>query len=343
MKWLGYKQVPVSSVVLPGDVGGRMSLPRVVELARDIKELGEEPISAPTIQAGTKKLIAGRDRMAATLINKSKQVWVHIADATEQEAGDLEVSENLYRRVDNRDELIARRVRKVVECVALTRRAGGTFVSPQTAKAAARKKVAAEAGVSTAAVRKAEQRDAASKAAKKETGAGAGAGEAPSAPVDTCPIETLGAEIAPRFVGHVGAVMDVIEEAESLLRRLQKIVTGLREHRFPVARQQRLEEDAKSLAAAIRLARPAMVCPWCKDTRDRGDRGEDCYPCDGRGYIVAEQVPTVPKEFLAPGVVAKNGRAVATSKRKATLRIQDADGNPIDVTKDDPESEEIPF
>lgn len=322
MKWLGYRQFAVARLKLPGDIRARMEKPHVIELAADIRELGGDPMNAPVFRDNG-DLVAGRDRMAATLLNKAKKVWAHVAQCTDQEAADLEVSENLYRRPHNRDELIAKRVRKVAETIETTRRAGGTNVpASQTVKAEARKKVARETGITPAAVRKAEQRAA---DFQKKTGAGTEAGEAPTpAPVATCPVETYGVEVAPHFSEHVTDVIEIIDEADHLLRRVQAMVTKLASQRFPVSLYQRLKEDCHRAAHVVRMARPFAVCPWCKDTRVADEREEDCSACEGRGFIVQEQADNVPKELRKSGVVARDGRFVpATSKSQSKrLRVQ---------------------
>src|SRR5689334_5170771 len=165
LRWLGYKQVGVNTIVLPSDVKRRMKAPHVIELAKSIAELGEEPIHAPTIANRTRKLIAGRDRMAALLINGVKSCWVRMVEGTPQELADLEVDENLHRRQDNRDELIARRVAKVegqieaeIEAGQLPDTASGNAGRPKSARGQARERVARELGTTPEAVRAAETR-----------------------------------------------------------------------------------------------------------------------------------------------------------------------------------------
>ena len=111
MKWLGYKQVSLKSIrVDMPDIKRRMKAEHVEELARDIRARGDEPIQAPTIRAKTSALVCGRDRYSATLLNGSKKLWVHVVECTDREAEELELAENIYRRADNRAELLARLV-----------------------------------------------------------------------------------------------------------------------------------------------------------------------------------------------------------------------------------------
>jgi hypothetical protein len=374
VKWLGYVRKSVKSLHLPGEIGKRQKQQHVIDLAADIRELGEEPINAPVFdKAG--QIIAGRDRMAALLLNKAKRCWIRVADATEQERSDLEVSENLYRRVDNRQEMIARRVRRVVEQIAATRKDKRTNVPLGTArqiKSQALKKVAREAGITPAAVRKAEQRERAKDKGeiagsspaltgdgeRGESGKLSPASLAPPAP--PCPVDAFGVETSPAFRSRMSEIQGVLEMINRHLINAQTELVKLKAMEFPGALWQRLKADIHSAAYNVRAAKPALVCLYCRDPDGTALLRDHCNGCSKLGYLTEEQRAMVPRELVTKGAApvtaapAEGRRYYAGSHaagldraeqaaRKATLRIEDGAGNPIDVTKEDPPSLPLPL
>jgi hypothetical protein len=229
MKWMGYRHVAVDSIVLPGDINKRMKRPHVVELAKSIRELGDEPIHAPTVTAKGSKLVAGRDRMAALLLNESEDCWVRLVEGSKQELADLEVDENLHRRHDDRDDLIARRVAKVageVEAAGqLPDAVYGNPGRPKTARGAARERVARELGTTPDAIRAAEHR---ATAKKSEVSPAAIEGK-PLVP----PVEIWGLPIPEAMPGYEFAeivnVQREIDAADKALRAAQAALTKLGE------------------------------------------------------------------------------------------------------------------
>jgi hypothetical protein len=61
MKWLGYRQIALKSIVVDApDIRLRMKQPHVIELAANIQKHGEEPANAPSIRGGlTQSCAAG--------------------------------------------------------------------------------------------------------------------------------------------------------------------------------------------------------------------------------------------------------------------------------------------
>ena len=157
MTWLGVKKVPLSRIKVEGTFGKRKKADHVKELAKSIDRSGV--IALPVIST-TNELIAGGDRLAALMLNGVKSHDVRVVEGTVTELAILQVEENLRRRVDNRDELIARYV-DLVEAgstaqlpVAVTGNAG----RPKSTRGAAREHVARELGTTPEAVRSAEKR-----------------------------------------------------------------------------------------------------------------------------------------------------------------------------------------
>jgi hypothetical protein len=109
MRWIGYKKISFKSITLDAaDIRKRSKLAHVADLASDIRDKGQEPIHAPTVRMPGGVLLCGRDRMAALLTLKTKKLWVRLCECTDAEAADLEASENVHRRNDNRNDVLAR-------------------------------------------------------------------------------------------------------------------------------------------------------------------------------------------------------------------------------------------
>lgn len=356
MKWLGYVRKSVKSLHLPGEIGKRQKQRHVIDLAADIRELGDEPINAPVFdKAG--QIIAGRDRMAALLLNKAKRCWIRVADATEQERSDLEVSENLYRRVDNRDEMIARRVHRMVEKVAAKKAATasprGEAVTRQDI-AQARKTVARQLNTTPKAIKSAEERE---RSRAKDKGEIAGSSPALTGdgergesgklspafltPVDPpCPVDTFGVEASPAFRMRMSEMQGVLEVINRHLINAQTELAKLKAMEFPGALWQRLKADIHGAAYNVRAAKPALVCLYCRDPDGTSLLRDHCNGCSKLGYLTEEQRAMVPRELMTKGAAPVTG---APAKRKATLSVLDGDGNPIDVTKEDPPSLPLPL
>jgi ParB-like chromosome segregation protein Spo0J len=325
MKFTGYKHVSLSSLRFDiPEIKRRTKEAHVTELAATIREFGDEPIHALTVRAESRLVICGRDRLAALMLLKAKKTWVHLADCTDAEAADLEAIENVHRRADNRAEVLARAVAAKEAALASQ---WGTDVPPtQRVKAAARKAVARAAGVSPAAVKKAEQR------ANRDL-KGSGAAETPSSarreseassPVSSHgdpsgTAEALGEDVQPLTLDLLGiddssvrAVMkfarkdqDAIDEADKHLRLAQTALA-----RMTVCTPfQELRADVHRVASRVRSLRPAFLCPWCKGL----PRNEvQCQPCLGLGYVphdVAGRAPREARENDEP-IVLIDGKAI---------------------------------
>jgi ParB-like chromosome segregation protein Spo0J len=292
MKWEGYRLVPVKKIGLPGDIAARQKQLHVIELAESIKKLGQQPIHAPSIDGRTHKLIAGRDRMAAILLLKLKAVWCHIADeVTEQDALDLEVEENLHRRQDNRDDLIARRVKKVAASVKEERAAAPATDRgrgrPKSPEGEAREIVAREIGATPEAVRAAQTR---------------ASGELPDKKSDKStkpPVTTYGIELSPENARAISGVQDLIDQADSFLRRAQGALTTLKGlNAIGAALWTRLQADVHRAADGVRRERPTSVCPCCKLIPARVG---NCTFCGGLGVIGEDKLAAVAPELLLTG------------------------------------------
>src|SRR6185295_13430223 len=131
MRWVGYEQIRIASIhVDAANIRKRTKAAHVAELAGDIRARGEEPIHAPTVRGSDRRLLCGRDRIAALMVLKVKKIWCHVVDCTDAEARELELAENIYRRADNRAELIAELVNLKEQQLRADAKREGVTVSP---------------------------------------------------------------------------------------------------------------------------------------------------------------------------------------------------------------------
>jgi hypothetical protein len=359
VKWLGYQQLPLSKLKLPGDIKARMSRPRVEDLANSIQLLGDEPINALTVEKDGLVLIAGRDRTAALMKLGVKKVWCHIAvEMTEEDRADIEMFENLHRRQDNRDDLIARRVKRV-EGELLDKMSDNSPRQPgrpKSTKAAAREVVARELDTTPEAVRAAEKR------AEQATAEDMADDGAPCVHVDVPPpVETWGVPVehlAQEFAS-VRIAQEAMRAADRHMQQAQRALSAL-EDGGGIAGQlhSRLYGGVHATAAQLRASIPSALCPYCKGL---ANRRATCGGCGGLGYVGDDALLGVHDGLKLRGAdaVVPDGRggfvkviggtagnsgvsgrvepaAVPPTNRR--LNIQDAEGNPIVVP-----DEAVPF
>ena len=106
MKVLSCYLTPIAELTIPGDVRKRMRDARVIELAESIRVNGQ--IAPIVMRPSDGRIIAGRDRLAALLINGARYAMVQRVTCLDVEAVRMEIAENLHRRQDSRTELLAR-------------------------------------------------------------------------------------------------------------------------------------------------------------------------------------------------------------------------------------------
>jgi len=339
MRWAGYRELPLKRLKLPGDIPARMKLPHVIELSKSI-DLGNELINAPVVEGETEELHAGRDRIAACLLRRMKKVWCHVAvEMTDEDRADLELFENLHRRQDNRDELIARRVARLAGQLPDT--ASGKPGRRKTARGAAREQVAREIGTTPEAVRAAEKRAEADEQEEQEE---------PATPVVVPPpVETWGVPVdhlAQEFAS-VRIAQEAMRAADRHLQAAQRALAALADG-GGVARHYhaRLYAGVHNAAAALRADIPTALCPYCKGAPQRQ---VNCNGCSRIGYVGDNALLGVAEELKRGGAAAcvpdgKGGfmpAVVTPAKKKAipsaakALQILDADDKPIVVPPDE--------
>jgi len=306
MKWEGYRQVKLASIHTDwSEIKRRMKSPHVKELAADIAAAGDEPIHAPTIRAQGKRLLCGRDRLAAALLNKRSRIWVHVADCDDDEAKGLELRENIYRRpVANRAEMLAELVALKEQHLRAAAESGDMSPLPrgasdQTVKAEARKQVARAAGITPASVKKAEQRA----ADKAEADPFAPVGEVASEWIPNLKLLGVPGDDARALCELAAPRQAAIDEADKHLRLAQAALKRVEQD----TAMQQLYADVHRVASRVRSCRPEMICPWCKNVPALR---ATCSGCQMAGYVSEEQGRGAPRELVdtnfAP-LVAVNG------------------------------------
>lgn len=344
MRWVGYQHVPIKRIHLPGDIAARQRQQHVVELAASVDELGGDPMHAPVVDGETWGLVAGRDRMAAMLLRGAKKVWVHVGvDFTARELLRAEVLENLRRRNDDRDALLARLVDATEAELPLTVSNNSTGPGrPKTPRTIAREQVARDAGVTVQAVRMAEQR-------RDAQLSPAASNNSPP----PCPIETWGRPIHPADLVAVTAQHDDIEAADRALHAAMQAVRRVGGHPGLSVQMSDAYAALRDMAGALRAKKYAAVCPYCAEAVGVA---ENCSACKGLRLLRADQVANLPSEVTGQPEPLFSGPVEPEPRRSSAprkLRTEDADGNPLNVDlQGDPEpdiaagdvsDEEIPF
>lgn len=334
MKFLRTGKVKIAALALPGDWRARLASEHVRDLARSVDELAL--IHRPTVRDGDNAIITGRDRIAAMHLLGHEVIDVDVFTATDHEVQLAIIVENLRRRVDNRDKLLAdladlyrRFETQPAEVVVQPEQQSkpGRKKAPTTV---AREKAAAAAGVTTEAVRAAENREKARHAELTPEAA-----EVPAAPW---------ADVA----GALDAIDRLLVQAKTLLTKLTTAHPRQVE-RFPVHAARTALADATTL---LRGMRPHSACPYCVKYLG-GDYW--CPACHGSLWITADQAAQVPKDLKdlpAPTAGEKSvvAKAVAVSmtesapspvrrepgvrkerKKKLDVRLKDEAGNETTV------------
>lgn len=294
MIWGDPRTVATKRIVGPGDVKARQKTLGVINLAGDIEELGGRPIHpivVKKVRVGW-QIIAGRDRYAALLLAGIKSTPVSVVEsATEQELHNLEVSENLHRRVDNRDEMIAERVRKVAERVVRERASSDTNVSkpgrPKTAESEARERVAAQLGTTSGAVKEAVRRE----KVREEGAVGRMPTDASGTHSEGCtrpgppppPIDLHGHPMPPQLLDVAGLVKQFAKLEAAARAALEEANNlGLFASMSPDT-VQLLTGVFEAALAASRAGKPTDLCPRCK-----GTEGVKCKTCHEARWVTAQ-------------------------------------------------------
>jgi hypothetical protein len=279
--------VAIDSLRLPGDFRARLESHNVKSLAGS-----GEILQPPAIRKEDRSVIYGGDRLAALHLRGEKETECWVYEVDEDQAEEMRLVENIHRRHDNKDFLIAKLVALRERRLTLTQDANSGQTDhpapdapepgrPKTPRGLAREQVAAAAGITTEAVRSAEKRAAAADREVHDDGP-APAQDSPASPGLA---ESLALDELDRLLmAAVKAITKLAKEFPALVERFD--VAGLK---------WKLQRE---VAPGFRAMRPQDRCLFCK--RWPGVM-ENCPACKGGGWIVADQLNDIPKELLATG------------------------------------------
>lgn len=291
------------------DIKARQKQPHVIELAASIRATGGRLINPITIQKRTRVLLAGKDRLAAVLLNQSSTVDAHQVEADAKAAARIERHENLHRRPVDRDRLIAEEVAEAAKTIDTAKAAAKADPPPKVEKpepapkgrpkssrGEAREQLAKKLGTTPEAVRKSEQR-----ATKADTPAvKAGPKSLPN-----WGVETFGVLVSDDFAEAIGVIIRGLDATDRHLKAAQAAVTKLELEivvgDIETGALPRIKQLLHDAASAARALHPKMVCAYCKDPDDKAGRREKCKGCDNRGYLSEGRAQGVPPELTIKG------------------------------------------
>lgn len=304
MKSYGFHQLGLDAIEYDEqDIAERQKTQRVVDLAASRKAIAINPV---TVAAG--KLVAGRDRLAADLLNGVRAPWCHVV--TECSKADLlriEVEENVRRRDIDRDVQLARLV-ELTEAAApvVSGQAARKPGRPQTAKGSARAEVAKVAGTTPEAVRRAETRAAAKAEPSKDV--------VPAPPIHTFGLplsDELRADVE-HVLEHAGAAAQALQRALGALTQASEALDALNAAEnyaasLPWCKDvKRLHDQVRTLGADVRAYLPKSECAYCKGDGHVPVGGlQRCTACRGAGWVGADASKApIPAELLREGADA---------------------------------------
>ena len=279
----GYKTVPITKILGPGDIEKLRREPHTLELAASLEATGGKPADPVILEWGTWKLLGGRHRFAAALNAKLKEVDVLLLEGTPEQLEQACLVEQVRRRKCT-DAEVARLLELEHPTPAQTFHAIEDDLEeepplaprkpgrPSTGKGEALAKVAAVTGRTVAAVQQAEYRE-----RHKDD---------PTPPPDPC-IDTLGLEVSEKTLKRVALESEALKPMAREIIEMEKAITRL--EKATGGTYQRIKLALHDAFAAVDAANPESACLWCKATKYQNG----CIACSGTGYLTAGQMEAV--------------------------------------------------
>lgn len=302
IKHLGTKTVAIEKLKLDGDWKTRLASPRVADRAKSIQRFGL--LQAPIMRASDRRLITGRDRVAALVTLGTDDVEVHVVECSDSEAEQIASAENLERRHLSAGEL-AQETRATVAALAESiakenpeKRLRGPGRGG-SAQADAERELAAQQGVQPSTIARRRQR------AEKRSAAGTapkgGLAKAPAPKPRSAAVETFGLPVEEDWLASLVEGQRLTSEGLNLFRRVALVLGALEKVPHHPARLQRARETLATARHELSGMRPWAVCPWCKGQSPAIDA---CSACEGTAFAVESQKPACPPELLDRNRVA---------------------------------------
>lgn len=329
MMTVGWREVALATLKLPGDWRKTLNDPGVPAMAESQKVVGI--IHDPMVRESDKLLICGGRRIAGALHNGEEKVVCKIVECSDEEVDILRLIENGYREhlsPEKRTELVDSLAEKIA--ILRTERSKETILEPKRKKGrlklprtVAREVIAQAAGRSPEAQRKSEQRF-----IKKQKEI-----QASFDPDADLGINAPWSELDDDFKRQTNKVVRHTHDICQLLSRAVGSLTVLVESGLPVhqARLNRLKEDIALCSKTMRGMVPSDLCPFCKGIEDVQ---KNCGGCLGTGYITMNQRDGVPKELWEVG--EKAVVMVSGKPHPYESFFQEEPGTDMTMTTEDP-------
>lgn len=280
MKRIGHRMVKVSSVKLSGDMRLRQEKAHVRVLADSMGNLG--PLQDPVVRHAPNtpdhlRLLAGRDRFAAHMLNQTLEVDVLLVECDDTEAKQIELVENGHRRHSEVEQIHA--LEELNRLLAASKRALIEETGLEPTKRAVRQRAAEVTHVLPETLERQEARlRAATGQQTRQNG-----------------IETWGMELDDEWWSKVQTVTVAMEALATKLTSAFAASKILSERSLvPTYIGQDVRQQLQALSNLVRANIPVALCPYCK-----GLTGimEECVPCQMTGWVGREKMKGVPDEF----------------------------------------------
>jgi|GEM_PF-7121704 len=257
-------------------------------------------IHEPLVRQSDLRLIVGTNRVAGLVRQGHDEVFVKLIECDDAEAEELADIENLERRHDAawQARLRRRMQRRYEEQESQRLAIEAAEAKPKKKKRGpkpkletlARRKLAAELGVTADALRKQESRG--HKHPNKDLGVQAVT--EPKMPVD---FDHLGMDVDRTFLEQIALIQRYIKSsAQKVLngnRELAKLLNS--ELPLPRSRVHRLRQTIRDTRGLIDGMYPVSLCPFCKGL---DGAQEQCAGCQKAGFITKNQNHNIPAELL---------------------------------------------
>lgn len=300
-------EIPVDKIVLPGDMRQRLERQNVKDLAQSMRALGliiNDPYIDPQYN-----LVVGRDRVAASILNKEPTIRVKMVDGTPDELRELELAENAHRRHDTVEREQA--IREILRIRAERELAPPKLTSEAMPLTRIRENAARKLGIKPSSVRQAEWR--AKKRLELEE----------SPPKPKAPVESWGLELEDKWALEIAELVGYMQTLANTMASIVGRCQRLREQEhFSHATAQDMIARAKDLSDLTRSNIPFAVCPYCKGT---DPYMTECAGCQGYGWIARQRIPDVPGFLKDPGnpVVQYRGETIPLGEKDPETRDTD--------------------
>ena len=291
MEDLGFKDISIKTLKLPGDFEKRLESERIRDLAVSISK--HSLLHHPVVRKSDMQLISGADRTAALVFQGHTKMKVRLVECDDQEVVEIRTVENARRRHNPEKQAkdIADLVKLYSERAKAKREANPGKRKPGRPKkneTVAREEAAKKLGTTPEAIRKQEKR-------AKERGA-----EKPKveeeAPYETKQF-TFGLSIPEAYLQRADKAAELLAGVAQRMSAAQALLTELESlgpETFPTGTYQTVRNMIHDAGSIARRNAPVCVCPWCKQIPLAK---QSCAACGGTGFVGRIKMENIPPEL----------------------------------------------